>query len=76
MPDFVVTKDVYESLYRVIYSRVDKSLKPKMKDIRLLMSAPLMGKADTSKGNYVWLPFSWKGQMPTLAWQDVWDPRQ
>jgi len=76
VPDFVVTKDVYESLYRVIYSRVDKSLKPKMKDIRLLMSAPLMGKADTSKGNYVWLPFSWKGQMPTLAWQDVWDPRQ
>ena len=67
-----MTKERYDSLYRVIYGRVDKSLKPTLKDTLLLLKAPLMGSADTSKANYVWLPFEWEGEMPRLRWQEEW----
>ena len=72
VPDFAMTKERYESFRRVIYSRVDKSLKPGLKDLLLLARAPMMGSADTSKANYVWLPFSWDGGMPKLCWKDEW----
>ncbi len=73
VPDFVMTKARYDSLFRTIYSLVDKSLHPSLKDGLLVLRAPLMGAADTSKANYVWLPFVWNGDMPTLRWQDEWN---
>lgn len=72
VPDFVMTRERYQSLYRTIYSRVDRNLRPTLKDGLLVLQAPLMGSADTSKARYVWLPFKWEGDMPRLKWRDEW----
>ena len=72
VPDYVMTKERYDTLYRVIYSRVDKTLHPSVKDVIALAKAPLMGSADTSQALYVWIPFTWEGDFPKLHWQETW----
>lgn len=72
VPDYVMTKERYDVFYRVIYSRVDKSLHPSPKDMLALAKAPLMGSADTSKARYVWLPFTWEEGFPKLHWRETW----
>lgn len=72
VPDFVMTKERYERFYRAIYSRTDKSIKPTLKDMLTLFTSPMLASADTSKANYVWLPFVWDGDMPRLVWCDEW----
>ena len=37
-----------------------------------MMKSPMMGSADTSVANYVWLPVDWEGEMPTVRWRDAW----
>ena len=41
-----------------------------------MMKSPMMGSADTSVSNYVWLPVSWDGQMPQIHWLDQWNPSE
>lgn len=72
VPEFVVTKEIYDTLYRGISSRFDKSVKASMKDMLFLAKSPLMGSADTSKARYVWLPFTWEGDFPRLSWKEKW----
>jgi hypothetical protein len=67
-----MTKERYDTFYRVIYSRVDKSLHPSPKDMLTIAKAPLMGSADTSKARYVWLPFAWEEDFPKLHWRENW----
>lgn len=56
VPDYVMTKERYDSIYRAIYSRYDKSVKGSLKDMINMLKSPMMGSADTSVANYVWLP--------------------
>jgi hypothetical protein len=72
VPDFVMTKERYDSFFRAIYGRVDRSLRPSLKDSFQMLTSPMMGSADTSRANYVWLPFDWDGDMPRLNWRDEW----
>ena len=39
-----------------------------------MLTSPMMGSADTSIANYVWLPVEWDGQMPQIRWWDAWNP--
>ena len=72
VPDYVMTKERYESFVRALGSRFDKSLKASFKDMRTMLTSPMMGSADTSVSNYVWLPIEWEGEMPRIAWRDGW----
>ena len=72
VPDYVMTKERYDSFFRAIYGRVDRSLRPSLKDSFQMLTSPMMGSADTSRANYVWLPFDWDGDMPRLNWRDEW----
>ncbi|EOS38384.1 hypothetical protein C808_02585 [Lachnospiraceae bacterium M18-1] len=75
VPKFMVDQERYDALYRVIYSREDKSLKPSLKDMLLLARAPLMGNANTSIANYVWLPIRFEGETVKIDWYDAWNPQ-
>lgn len=74
VPDYVMTAEKYDVLMRAVGSRSDKSLKCTFKEKLQLMSMPLMGSADTSIANYVWLPVEWDGDMPRIRWQEAWKP--
>lgn len=73
VPDYVMTKEKYDAFVRAIYSRFDKTLKPKFRDMWMMLRSPMMGSADTSKANYVWLPVEWKGDMPQIMWREKWN---
>lgn len=72
VPDFVMTRERYNNILRAVGSNYDRSLKCTMKERLALMQMPLMGGADTSKANYVWLPISFEGNMPRIEWFDSW----
>lgn len=72
VPDYVMTRERYDTLMRAIASRTDKSVKCTFKEKMQLMKMPLMGGADTSKANYVWLPVTFDGDVAKIAWRDEW----
>ncbi len=74
VPEYVMTKERYDSFVRAIGSRYDKSLKPSLRDMLTMLRSPMMGSADTSIANYVWLPIDWEGQTPRIRWQAQWTP--
>ena len=69
-----MTKERYDAFVRAIYSRYDKNYKASFKDMITMLTSPMMGSADTSIANYVWLPVEWDGQMPQIRWWDAWNP--
>ena len=73
VPEYVMTAERYDVLKRAVGSRTDKSLKCTFKEKLQLLSMPLMGSADTSIANYVWLPVEWEGDMPRIPWRDAWN---
>lgn len=73
VPEYVMTAERYDVLKRAVGSRSDKSLKCTFKEKLQLLSMPLMGSADTSIANYVWLPVEWEGDMPRIPWRDAWN---
>lgn len=75
VPDYVMTKERYDSFVRAINSRYNKAVKASFKDMVDMMTSPMMGSADTSKANYVWLPVTWDGEMPQIEWHDRWTPQ-
>jgi hypothetical protein len=77
VPNFVMTKERWDLLYRVIVSSYDHSVKATLKEGLSVLRMPLMGSADTSKARYVWLPIKWKKntnglEIPAIEWQDEW----
>lgn len=74
VPEYVMTKEKYDSFVRAIYSRYDKSLKASVKDMLAMLRSPMMGSANTSIADYVWLPVSFEGDMPRLYWKESWKP--
>ena len=73
VPEYVMTAERYDILMRTVGSRSDKSLKCTFKEKLQLLTMPLMGSADTSIANYVWLPVDWDGEMPLIHWRDYWN---
>lgn len=73
VPEYVMTKERYDSFVRAIGSRYDKSLKASFSDMVNMLRSPMMGSADTSIANYVWLPVDWEGDMPQIRWRDAWN---
>ncbi len=74
VPDYVMTKERYDSFVRAIGSRYDKSLKASFADMKTMMTSPMIGSADTSRANYVWLPVEWHEGKPAIRWRDEWKP--
>ena len=74
VPEYVMTKEKYENFVRAIYSRYDKKYKASLKDMLTMMTSPMMGGADTSIANYVWLPVEWERDMPRIYWRRQWNP--
>ena len=67
-------KEKYDAFYRAIYSRTGKTLKPSLKDMFTMMTSSMMGSADTSIANYVWLPICFEGDMAKIHWLNQWKP--
>lgn len=74
VPEYVMTKEKYDSFVRAIYSRYDKQMKASLKDMFTMLRSPMMGSANTSIANYVWLPVDFDGDMPRIAWKECWKP--
>lgn len=72
VPDFVVTKEVYDRLYRIIRSNYDKTVKATLKEKMSLMKTPMIGTANTSIARYVWLPIRFDGDKLLIDWKDEW----
>lgn len=72
VPDFVVDKETNDKLTRAIASNYDKKYKASLREKIWMMRSPLMGKANTSRSNYVILPISFEENMPVIHWQDEW----
>lgn len=74
VPEYVMTKERYDIMLRAIAQHSDPSAKVSLKDIWTLITSPMMGSANTSIANYVWLPIQWNGDMPQIIWMDSWSP--
>lgn len=72
VPEYVMTKERYDAMLRAISSRFDKSVKSTFKEKLDLLRSPMMGSADTSIANYVWLPIQFEGDIPRIHWHDQW----
>lgn len=72
VPKFVMTKERYDVIYRAIASNYDKTIQATMQEKLEMMRSPLMGSADTSIADYVWLPVEWEDGKPMIRWHDEW----
>ena len=72
VPEYVVTKEKYESLERVITSQYNSEIHPTEEDYKVAMDAPFLGNANTSIADYVWLPLKLDGEYPMIEWKDAW----
>lgn len=72
VPEFVMTREKYDVIVRAITSRTDPSVKVTEEEKRSLAEMPLMGTANTSIADYVWLPIEFEGEMPRIRWQEEW----
>jgi hypothetical protein len=73
VPQYVVTKEIYDILKRAIGSRFAPEQFQVTADERsVLMSSPMLASANTSIADYVLLPITWDGDKPTICWFDEW----
>ncbi|MBQ0125420.1 MAG: family 43 glycosylhydrolase [Clostridiales bacterium] len=72
VPDFVVTKEIYERIVRVIEARKNPSLPVSEDDKTFFAGLPMIGSAKTALADYVWLPVSFDGDCPQIEWKDEW----
>lgn len=73
VPDYVMTARRYDVMFRAIASRYDKTVKCTFREKMELLKSPMMGSADTSVANYVWLPVEWDGETPRIPWREAWN---
>lgn len=73
VPDYEVSREVYESVTRVVAGKFDPDrYHPSQEDIQRLMASPMLGTANTSIANYVWLPIRFEGDRALIDWKDEW----
>lgn len=74
VPEFIMDKKSYDSLKRVIIgSTYDHSVKSTLKEKLSILKTPIMGSANTSIANYVWLPIRFEGEQAYIDWKDEWN---
>ncbi len=74
VPDYVVDKDVNDTLTRAIASNYDKKYKATFREKLQMMRSPMMGSANTSRANYVMLPIEFEDCKPVIRWKKEWRP--
>lgn len=73
VPNYEVSREVYESVVRVIAARFKpEHYHPTQEDRERLMASPMLASADTSKARYVWLPIRFDGDRALIDWRDEW----
>ena len=73
LPGYVMTKERYERLERVIVSQSNPDVHPTEEDYLEAKHAPFLGNDDTSIAEYVWLPLKLEGEYPVIEWKDEWE---
>lgn len=73
LPGYVMTKERYERLERVIVSQSNPDVHPTEEDYLEAKHAPFLGNDDTSIAEYVWLPLKLDGEYPVIEWKDEWE---
>ena len=76
VPEYVMTKEKYKHLEKVIVSQYDPEVQPTEEDYKAAMNAPFLGNANTSIADYVWLPLKLDGKYPVIEWAEKWDIRK
>lgn len=76
LPNFLLTKEKSEWLERVVASNFDKNYKSTILEKIRLSRMPLLGRANTSISDYVWLPLKFEGDRPIIEWYDEWTMEQ
>ena len=61
-------------MFRAIAQNSDRSIKASFKDMWTMLTSPIMGSADTSVADYVWLPIEFEGDKLQIRWRDSWMP--
>ena len=72
VPEYVMTKEKYEAMERVISSQFDKSIQVLPSDYQEIADAPFFGSANTSISDYVWLPIRFEGDTAIIDWKEEW----
>ena len=72
VPEFAMTSQKYDVIVRAITSRRDPSVHVTAEEKKSLAAMPLMGTANTSVADYVWLPIEFEGDVAKIYWRDQW----
>ncbi len=73
VPEYIVTKERYESLERVVTSQYNQEIQLAEEDYKTAMNAPFLSNANTSIADYVWLPLKLNGKYPVIEWRNEWN---
>ena len=65
-------KEANDKLTRAIASNFNKAYKATLKEKIWMLCSPLMGRANTSRSNYVILPIEFEKNKPVIHWKDEW----
>jgi len=72
VPDFVMTRERYDWISTTIASHYDKKYKASLFDFLKLLKTPMMGSANTSLSQYIWLPIRFEGDRLLIDWKEEW----
>lgn len=72
VPGCLMTEEKTDIFTRVIASQFDPSYKVTQEEMMQLAGAPLLGSANTSIADYVWLPLRFDGEKAVIEWKDEW----
>jgi len=73
VPEYKVTEAIYGAMVRAIGSHFNPDkYTPTEEDKQILAQSPMLGSANTSIADYVWLPLRFDGEMVLLDWKDEW----
>lgn len=76
VPYYVMTKEKYDVLMRAVASRTDPRYTCTPEERKQLMTMPLMGSANTSVADYVWLPVRFDEDKARIEWKESWSPKE
>ena len=65
-----MTKERYDCFVNVIQSRYNNIFKLKLRDGIELLKSWILGSANTSIADYVWLPIRFEGEKLLIDWRD------
>lgn len=73
VPEYVVDEKRSDLIMRGIASRYEpEKYQISQEEQKELMNSPMLGSADTSIADYVWLPLRFEGEKVWIDWHDEW----